>query len=125
MYTNDNTPWTNREEYEVQLLLGNKVALAYAWIDAYAIQLDARVVASSARHEEGYGYPLEGITTEEMISLGESRVGHEDFWGGEYLVRGGVFEGESTDPLYWDHLATLLGVEIPDKERGSFFSCSC
>lgn len=88
MYTNDNTPWTTREEYEVQLLLGNKVALAYAWIDAYTIQLDARVVAASARHEEGYGYPLDGITTEEMIFLGESHIGREDFWRGEYLVNG-------------------------------------
>lgn len=118
MYTNENTPWTTREEYEVQLLLGNKVALAYAWIEAYAIQLDAQVQKSSDHYN--------GISVEEVISTGESHT-EDDYnsYGGDYIMRGGVFKGEQADPLFWDHLETLLDTKVPANNRYGFFSCSC
>ncbi len=39
--------------------------------------------------------------------------------------RGGAFEGFSVDPTFWDKLAIIKEIEIPDESRNSFFSCSC
>lgn len=44
---------------------------------------------------------------------------------GEYLVLGGLLEGEYVPDEFWDHYENVTGEQVPDSQRGSFFSCSC
>jgi hypothetical protein len=44
---------------------------------------------------------------------------------GEYLVFGGLLEGETVPDEFWDHYERVTGETVPDEDRGSFFSCSC
>lgn len=45
-------------------------------------------------------------------------------WG-EYLVFGGLLEGESVPDAFWPHYETVTGEKVEEDHRGSFFSCSC
>ena len=44
---------------------------------------------------------------------------------GDYMCRGGILEGVSTSPEFWDHYETYTGRKVPEGKRGSFFTCSC
>lgn len=44
---------------------------------------------------------------------------------GEYWIEGGRFEGEYVPAEFWEHFEIATGEKVPDKRRGSFFSCSC
>jgi len=37
----------------------------------------------------------------------------------------GTYEGESTDPEFWEHYERVRGVVVPANKRESFFTCSC
>jgi len=43
----------------------------------------------------------------------------------EYLVRGGLLEGQYTSDEFWVQYAAFTGKEVPADKRGNFFSCSC
>jgi hypothetical protein len=45
-------------------------------------------------------------------------------WG-EYLVLGGLLEGETVPDEFWTHYEIVTGKPVEEKLRGSFFSCSC
>lgn len=112
------TEFMKRTEAEKKalLLIGDKQAEAWAWINAYADQL-SKVV------EESYDSRGDrSVTASELIDTAFSHLG--DGWG-EYIVRGGAFEGVGVDPLFWPKFQDLIGVEIPQDSQSHFFSCSC
>lgn len=124
----------NLEDYDLtshpgRLLLGDPVAEAYAWIKAYAENLSGD---DSDDEDDNYGCS-QIITIEDLIHTGLTHLtkyipdAEESRWGGDYLSRGGLLEGERTDPTFWKKLAVFSELEIPDDEvdQGSFFSCSC
>lgn len=104
------------EEHDVRLLIGDPAAEAYEWLKAYALNISDMVDSDS-----DYG-DTSGISLEELLETAESHAG--DAWG-DYIVRGGTFEGFSVDPTFWDKLSTFKGEEIPRNDRNNFFSCSC
>ena len=79
---------------------------ARRWIEAYADDL-------------GLGY-------DELMDAAANWIGsHDGKWGGEYLNRGELLDGESTSPEFWDHYQVVTGEVVPSSTRGSFFTCSC
>ena len=117
-----NLPWQSEGEFNALLMIGDPEAKqydAYKWIEAYAAQL-----SEQAADSYDYGYnSTDPVTVEELIETAMSHV-RPDGWG-DYITRGGAFEGESVDALFWDKLAIYMDIEIPHDKRGSFFSCSC
>lgn len=99
-------------EHQVRVACGDPVALAYEWISAYAKNLSG---------DSEY----ETVTVEELIDTAMTHVDTNDRWGGDYISRGGLLEGVYVDDTFWDKLAILKGIEIPESNRNNFFSCSC
>jgi hypothetical protein len=95
-------------------LAGDPQVLAFLWIEAYAENLTDRVRSYHDGDDEQWGN--EPITVDDLI-----RAALHD----NYITRGGTFEGEGTDPVFWEKLAILKDIEIPKDRRNSFFSCSC
>jgi len=67
-----------------------------------------------------------GLDVDELIDYADdwvraSKKGHS----GNYLVKGGLLEGEYVSDEFWDHYEIYRGVEVSYDDRGSFFSCSC
>ena len=105
-------------EHQGRLLLGDPQAEAYSWIMAYADQITAQTqtdTESYSEHEPHY-------TAEDLITIAKSNM--HGGWG-DYICHGGAFEGVGVNPLFWDKLAIVLDEEVSDKDRNSFFSCSC
>jgi len=44
---------------------------------------------------------------------------------GDYLCRGGDFEGYSIPDEFWDKYEAITRKRVEDAERGSFLTCSC
>lgn len=82
---------------------------AYIWITEYAQELSRDV-------EEGY----DPVTADELIAAALSHEG--DGWG-DYITRGGTFEGMGVVDEFWNKLEVYTGDTM--KKRNSFFSCSC
>lgn len=102
---------------KARMICGDPAALGYAWIEAYNENLNNMLQGHREDDYEHYG-----ITVDELIDTALTHV--EDGWS-DYIVRGGVFEGFSMDPTFWDKLAALKGIDIPSDKRGTIFSCSC
>lgn len=102
-------------DHAILLREENPIALAYQWIVNYAYQLSDGI-------DEDDG---DEITADELIDTAMSHIDKETLWGGDYVVRGGHLEGEYTDSTFWDKLAILKGIIIPEEDRINFFSCSC
>lgn len=92
---------------------------AYQWIVEYANRLTLMVAESYD------GEYQDGVSAEELIDTAMSHVNSGSSWGGDYLVRGGAFEGVGTEREFWNKLAIYKGINIPEDDRNSFFSCSC
>ena len=90
-------------------------ASAYNWIVQYASSISGHDSSSEGEYD---------ITAEELIDTAKTHIGATS-WGGDYLVKGGLLEGEYTSPMFWEKLAIYLDIEIPDSDRNNFFSCSC
>ena len=41
------------------------------------------------------------------------------------IIGGSMMEGEGVPQQFWPHYEKVTGTRIPDKFRGSFFSCAC
>lgn len=108
-------------EIKTLILIGDEQAEAYAWLKAYAENLDSMCSGGSDDEDNYYG----SVTLDDLIETGMSHVETTSSWGGDYLSRGGAFESMSVDPTFWDKLAALFKIDIPGDRRGSFFSCSC
>ncbi len=44
---------------------------------------------------------------------------------GDYLLRGGTFEGESIPDEFWNHYEKITQKTVSENDRGTFLSCSC
>lgn len=100
---------------KVRIMVGDPQALAYLWIEAYTENLNSMIDS-----EDG-----SDLTVSEVIDVAMTHVRDNANTWGEYIVRGGAFEGFQMDPTFWDKLADLKQIDIPQRVRGSFFSCSC
>lgn len=106
---------TEEELHQAGLLLGDRKAVALQWIRDYADEL------SSDDDEEYYGGGT--ITADELIETAMSNL-QTNGWG-DYISKGGLLEGHSTSPEFWENLAIYKGIDIPEEKRNNFFSCSC
>lgn len=61
-----------------------------------------------------------GITYHELMEAAEAYLKN-----GDYLCDGGKFEGECLPDVFWDHYEAMRAEIVEEKNRGSFFSCSC
>ena len=104
-------------DHKAKLMCGDPQAQAYQWILNYLDNLNSMI-----SERDSYGYRHNEITLDELLYTALSHIG--DPWG-DYISRGGVFEGHGTDPVFWDKLSILREEEIDHDKRGSFFSCSC
>jgi hypothetical protein len=79
---------------------------AYYWIENYADDL--------------------GLEVDELMEYADDwvRSQRNGTWN-NYLVKGGLLEGEYVSDEFWDNYEIYRGVEVPYHDRGSFFSCSC
>lgn len=79
---------------------------AYCWIENYADNL--------------------GIDADELIDYADDwvRSQRNGTWS-NYLVKGGLLEGEYVSDEFWDNYEMYRGETVTQQERGSFFSCSC
>lgn len=83
------------------------MSLSEAWIRDFAarIPLDYAILMDGA---------LKWVWSQE----------HGSRWG-EYLVLGGLLEGEVVPDEFWPHFERVTGKQVAEAHRGSFFSCSC
>jgi len=44
---------------------------------------------------------------------------------GDYLVRGGTFEGISIPEVFWDKYEVIRKTKVDGSDRGTFLGCSC
>lgn len=102
-------------EHSARLMCADPQALAYEWIKAYTANMNSHIGEDDGSE----------LTVDELIETGMTHIDPEDKWGGDYIVRGGAFEGTGTDPTFWNHLSILKNINIPSEKRGNFFSCSC
>lgn len=109
----------NMDEHKARLMCSDPIACSYEWINGYIANLNSQI---SDDNDEDYNHSL--IDFDELIQVAMSNV-DGGRWGGDYITKGGVFEGRGTDPTFWDKLSILLEKEIPDDRRNNFFSCSC
>jgi hypothetical protein len=61
-----------------------------------------------------------GTSVEDVIQHAKDYIQYGDYW-----CEGGRFEGESVPDEFWDHFENITGRVVRERERGSFFSCSC
>lgn len=110
------------EEHEARVICGDPQALAYAWILAYAANLNDQCQPRDDDDDSRYG----SVTVTDLLEVADSHQPDADSrWGGDYLSRGGAFEGEQVDPTFWKHYAVFRNKPIEEVEEASFFSCSC
>ncbi|MDR5839364.1 hypothetical protein [Caballeronia sp. LZ034LL] len=109
------------EEFLGRQLAQDPQVMAFLWLEAYVENLNDQIRSSYDNENGRYGE----LDLAEVITTAESHLDTKDRWGGDYIVKGGVFEGQGTDPTFWDKLAILKGIEIPQEKRSNFFSCSC
>ena len=100
------------EEFDARLMCNDPVALAYMWMLGYLENIN-----DMCKNED-----QDDVTIDELLDAAVE-VGINDGW--DYIQRGGVFEGYQVDPLFWDKLAILKEIDIPEDNRNSFFTCSC
>lgn len=118
-------PWNEHldyaeSEHDARMLVGDPKAMAWAWIYSYA-----KGLGGSAGWGDDDEDDYVEVTPEELIKTAMGNLETTDRWGGEYIVKGGLLEGVRVDPTFWDKLAILKDLDIPQDKRNNFFSCSC
>ena len=106
------------EEFDARLMCNDPVALAWMWILGYIENLNDMIQTDA---DDGDGWDHEPISVDEFINAAMANI--EGGW--ECIGRGGTFEGVSVDPTFWDKLALIKEIDIPEDNRNSFFTCSC
>ena len=61
-----------------------------------------------------------GLSYKDMIEGADAYVNRR-----EYIMRGGLLEGESVPKEFWEHYEAVTRKKVSEDKRGSFFSCSC
>ncbi len=108
------------EQHQARLLVNDPQAQAYAWILAYADQL-----SNPGDPDSDDDYGTGEVSAHELISTAWQWIENPNAWN-DHINKGALLDGESTDPLFWEKMAQLFKIEIPDSVAGAnFFTCSC
>lgn len=107
------------ELHQAALILGDPIAEAYEWLRAYAANL-----TDQCSDDEYYSGSNSEITVVELLETADSHQGGSDNWG-DYITRGGAFEGQSVDSTFWKYYAIFKEIPREEVNEQSFFSCSC
>ena len=102
-------------EHTARVMVCDPVALAFEWIKAYGDHLTGMYYDDVFHH----------ISVDELVDTAMSNLEGSSNWADTYINKGSVLDGEIVDPVFWEKLAILKGIEIPAEKRNSFFSCSC
>jgi|SRR5690606_22732332 len=112
-------------EHKARLLLGDPVAEAYEWIVRYAESISGD---PSRANDDDYWYADEPVfSADDLINKGMANLkddGSQGYWD-TTLQGGSLLEGTRTDPVFWEKLAILKGIDIPHEKRNNFFTCAC
>ncbi|QHJ80262.1 MAG: hypothetical protein [Caudoviricetes sp.] len=107
---------------EALLVMGDEKAVAWAWIQAYALNLKQQIDEYVDSDEDG-GYVQNRIeSAEDLMEIADS---HQNGGWGDYVCAGGLFEGEHVDPTFWDKYAIVRGIPRDQVEASGLFTCSC
>lgn len=106
-------------DHKSRVLIGDPRALAYQWIVEYAKNISPE---PDPEYESEYA-DTNPVDADELIETALTHQG-ENSWG-DYICRGGTFEGFSVDPTFWDKFAIVTGIEREEVSQNSFFTCSC
>lgn len=60
-----------------------------------------------------------------MAGAEDWRRSQRDNTWGKYIIGGEEMEGAVVPDEFWTHYEIVMKQEVPEAERGSFFSCSC
>lgn len=60
----------------------------------------------------------------EMMQVAASHCDTKERWGGDYLIDGGKWEGQTTPVEFWEHFHNVTGKKPKNGPHG-IFSCSC
>jgi hypothetical protein len=111
------------DQHDVRIMVGAPKALALAWILGYLKNVNGNIEEADDDNSYGGGDP---VTLRELIETAESHLNSSNRWGGDYITRGGSFEGMGTDPTFWEKYAILKDIPLTQEmKNSSFFSCSC
>ena len=67
-----------------------------------------------------------GLDYDELMDAAADWVAtHDGKWGGEYLNRGALLDGEYTSAEFWIHYQKATGEIVDADAQGNFFTCSC
>lgn len=61
-----------------------------------------------------------GVDFDELMGYAKEYIDH-----GTYQVQGSRWDGTYLPGDFWDHYQVYTGERVDDKDKGSFFSCSC
>lgn len=106
---------------EALLIMGDEKAVAWAWIQGYTKNLLQEI-------QEYLGdtdYEYQSNVIQDEYDLMELADGHQNGNWGDYMIVGGLFEGNGVDPLFWDKYAIVRGIPREEVSANNFFSCSC
>ena len=107
---------------EALLIMGDEKAVAWAWIQAYALNLKQQIDEYVDSDEDG-GYVSNRIeSAEDLMNIANS---HQRGGWGDYVCAGGLFEGERVDPTFWDKYAIVRDIPRDQVEASGLFTCSC
>lgn len=121
----------NKGEYFYMLLMPNTItSLRHNWTHPdFAEEEDLALM------DKTYMVLRGAPESKKWISEFADRIGsdyHEIMEGaasylshGEYLVRGGTFEGMGIPDEFWEHYEKVTNSAIDEDRRGTFLSCSC
>ena len=88
---------------------------AWEWMEQYA--------ASLGKYADDYEGSYYDVTAEELMSYADTWIKPNSRYGGDWLVKGGLLEGVSIHPDFWDYYEKIRGTR--PEENVNFFSCSC
>lgn len=109
---------------EALLLMGDDKAVAWAWIQAYALNLAQQIDEYLNDEDRDDSYYISN-RVEDASDLMELADSHQNGGFGDYLIVGGLFEGDCVDPTFWQKYAIVRDIPYGQVERSSLFSCSC
>lgn len=103
-------PYPDEKDMMVRVMVGDPLALAWQWIVQYTKNVNSNLAIDEER-----------ITVDDMIDV--AMVSIDGGW--EYISRPSLESNRTVDPTFWEKLAILKEIDIPQDSRGSFFTCSC
>lgn len=118
------------EQFYMFLYPNTITSLRHDWIHP-AFEKEDEVAGMEPTFLKLKGFPAEekwitdyahsiGSTYCELMDAADDYLSH-----GEYLIRGGTFEGYSISDEFWDKYDNIKRKTTKEDDRGSFLSCSC